>query len=289
MGKPKLNIGTAGWSYNDWVPSFYPAGKSKDFDWLMFYSEYFNVVEVNSTYYSYINPKVVKGWLEKVESKDDFSFVVKLHNDFTHKRSYTPEKVKAMRYNLDILAREERLAGVLVQFPYSFGCDDGSIEYMRKLIEEFESYNKFIEVRHKSWNKKRASSVTFCTIDQPVIGEAIEFTPVTGNDAAYIRFHGRNEEEWKKSLGNFGKKLSYEQQSERYKYLYTPGELAVIEQQIKEIYDRVKKIFVIMNNHPQGNAVANAFEMLHLLDEKSKIDIPETTLTAFPRLKKIAL
>ena len=44
-----------------------------------------------------------------------------------------------------------------------------------------------------------------------------------------------------------------------------------------------------MNNHPQGDAVANAFELVHLLEEKDKVEIPGTVLNAYPRLKGIAL
>ncbi len=51
-----LKIGTSGWSYKDWVGTFYPKTQSKTFDWLEYYTEYFNAVEVNSTYYTYINP-----------------------------------------------------------------------------------------------------------------------------------------------------------------------------------------------------------------------------------------
>jgi len=63
---PKYHIGTAGWSYKDWVPSFYPKNQSAGSDWLQFYSHYFNCIEVNSTYYTYISPKVVEGWIKKV-------------------------------------------------------------------------------------------------------------------------------------------------------------------------------------------------------------------------------
>jgi uncharacterized protein YecE (DUF72 family) len=90
-------------------------------------------------------------------------------------------------------------------------------------------------------------------------------------------------------LGKFGKDQSYEEQSERYNYLYSPGELVEIEQKIKEVLDSVKKVFVVLNNHPQGNAVANALELIHLLKERIKVNVPETTLKAYPRLSKISL
>jgi len=292
---PKFYIGTAGWSYKDWVPSFYPKNQSAGFDWLQFYSHNFNCVEVNSTYYVYISPKIVDGWIKKVSDSDDFIFDVKLHQDFTHKRNYDEQKIKVVRYNLDLLANAERLGGLLIQFPYSFSFDNSAVHYIQRLRDTFQNYNCFVEVRHSSWKNKKTleffkdANITFCTIDQPQIGQAMQFEPVITNDKAYIRFHGRNETAWKNSINNYGKKQSYEQRSERYKYLYSPGELIEIEQKIKSVQEKVKEVHVIMNNHPQGNAVANAFELIHLLEGKDKIEMPETIIKAFPRLKEISI
>ena len=291
--KPKFNIGTAGWSYKDWVPNFYPKNQSGGFDWLQFYSHYFNCVEVNSTYYTYISPKVVEGWIKKVEDSNDFIFHIKLHQDFTHKRKFDEQNIKAVRYNLDLFRKSERLGGLLIQFPYSFPFDGSSIQHIKKLRDIFSDISCFVEVRQSSWNNNRAleffkeNELTFCTIDQPQIGQAIEFEPIITNDKAYIRFHGRNAEAWKKSLSNFGKPKTYEEQSSRYSYLYSPGELIEIEQKIKSIQHKVKEINVIMNNHPQGDAVANAFELIHSLEEKNKIEMPKTIVKAYPRLEEI--
>jgi uncharacterized protein YecE (DUF72 family) len=292
---PKFYIGTAGWSYKDWVPNFYPKNQSARFDWLQFYSHYFNCVEVNSTYYAYISPKVVEGWIRKVSDTDEFIFNIKLHQDFTHKRKFDEQNIKAVRYNLDLLRKSERLSGLLIQFPYSFSFDNSATQYIQELKDIFPNYNCFVEVRHSSWNNKNAfkffkdANLTFCTIDQPQIGQAIPFEPLITNDKAYIRFHGRNEEAWKESINNFGKKQTYEQRSERYKYLYTPGELIEIEQKIKSIEKKVKEVHIVMNNHPQGDAVANAFELIHLLEEKDKVEIPGTILKAYPRLEVICV
>lgn len=292
---PKIYIGTAGWSYKDWVTNFYPKAQTKDFDWLRFYAQYFKIVEVNASYYTYLNPKVVNNWIEKVADVEDFLFTIKLHQDFTHKRKFDEQNIKAVQINLDILKKSERLGGLLVQFPYSFGFNNASAEYVRNFKEIFQNHNLFVEVRHSSWNTKEAveffkrMNLTLCTIDQPQIGKAIPFEPIITNDRVYIRFHGRNKEEWKKSINNFGKEQSYEQQSERYKYLYLPGELVEIDRKLKEIYDKVKEIYVIMNNHPTGYAVANAFELLYLLRERTKVEVPETSLKAFPRLTSISL
>lgn len=291
--KPKFNIGTAGWSYKDWVPNFYPKNQSGGFDWLRFYSQYFNCVEVNSTYYTYISPKVVDGWIKKVEGSDDFIFHIKLHQDFTHKRKFDELNIKAVRYNLDQLRKSERLGGLLIQFPYSYSFDGNSVQHIQKLRDIFSDVSCFVEVRHQSWKNNRALEffkeydLTLCTIDQPQIGQAIEFDPIITNDKAYIRFHGRNAEAWKKSLANFGKPQTYEEQSSRYSYLYSPGELVEIEQKVKSIQHKVKEVNVIMNNHPQGDAVANAFELIHLLDERTKVEMPPTITRAYPRLQEM--
>ncbi len=290
----KLYAGTAGWSYKDWIGSFYPAAQSSTFDWLQFYARYFNTVEVNASYYTYIAPRTVEGWIDKVEDKEDFLFTLKLHNDFTHKNSYDEQKIKAVKSNLDKLGNAGRLGGLLIQFPYSFTLTKENANRAKKIMDIFSEYDKFIEVRHKSWMMDRffnfvaSGNSSLCTIDQPVIGQAVTFNPIAVGDDLYIRFHGRNTKAWKNSLTNMGKAQSYEEQSERYDYLYTPGELAEIEQKINEVLDTVKRIFVILNNHPHGNAVANALELLHILNERLKIEVPPATLKTFPRLSQIS-
>jgi uncharacterized protein YecE (DUF72 family) len=295
MTKPKIYVGTAGWSYKDWIDSFYPGKQTKDFDWLEFYSQYFNTVEVNASYYTYISPNTVEGWIKKVEERDDFLFTIKLHQDFTHKRNFTKEQTEAVKQNLKMLDNTNRLGGLLVQFPYSFALTKENANHVKLLLETFSDYEKFVEVRHKLWMIERfynflpKNKSSLCAIDQPEIGEAVDFKPIAVGDNLYIRFHGRNEKGWRQSLNNFSKNQSYEQQSERYDYLYSPGELLEIERAIKEVLDTVKKVFIILNNHPHGNAIANAFELLHLLTERIKVNIPSTTLKSYPRLTKISL
>ncbi len=290
----KLFVGTAGWSYKDWIGSFYPKAQSADFNWLEYYSQFFNCVEVNASYYTYIDPKIVKGWLEHTADKNDFLFTIKLHQDFTHKKNFTVESTKAVKIVLDNLASEGKLGGLLMQFPYSFALDKVNAYHVKNLIDTFAEYEKFIEVRHKSWfidrffNFVEQNNSSLCTIDQPVLGQAIDFEPTKVGKNLYLRFHGRNEEAWSKSIKSFGKKQTYEQQNARYDYLYSPGELIEIDQKLKEVIDTVNKVIIIMNNHPHGNAVANALELMNLLSEKMKVNVPENTLKTYPRLRKIS-
>lgn len=294
MPKPKLYIGTAGWSYQNWLRNFYPKSQSDKFNWLEYYSLFFNTVEINKSYYSYIPNDNIKNWVEKIERRDDFQFTLKLNQDFTHKKNFKREQISAVKANLKTLQNSNRLGGLLLQFPYSFELNKQNAEHVKTLLEIFDECEKFIEIRHKSWLIDRftdfleKNNSSLCTIDQPEIGEAVQFKPNKSGDL-YLRFHGRNEKAWKESFDNYGKTQTYDERSERYDYLYSPGELLEIERAIKEAFDTVKKVYIMLNNHPNGQAIANAFELMHLLNERIKVAIPPTTLQAFPRLKKIAL
>jgi uncharacterized protein YecE (DUF72 family) len=108
---------------------------------------------------------------------------------------------------------------------------------------------------------------------------------VLTNDKLYVRLHGRNVKAWYNSIQNFNKEQTYDEQSARYDYLYSPGELIELKNLIKEVSNQVKTMYIIFNNHPKGNAVANAFEMLKSLNEKIKNGIPETILKSYPRIE----
>ena len=80
-----LYVGTAGWSYPSgqgrWDGVFYPE-KLPDRDKLAFYAQYFNAVELNSSFYRPPSAHAARAWAGKVP--DDFRFTAKLWQKFTH-------------------------------------------------------------------------------------------------------------------------------------------------------------------------------------------------------------
>src|SRR5687767_14319401 len=83
-----LRIGTSGWNYptgkGTWNGIFYPLPEDRErgFDELRFYSERFNTVEVNSTFYGQPRASAALGWVKRTPK--DFEFTVKLYQKFTH-------------------------------------------------------------------------------------------------------------------------------------------------------------------------------------------------------------
>ena len=70
-----IRIGTSGWSYPSWRGGFYPDGMQPA-EFLGFYSERFDTVELNSTGYRLPSEDQFRRWAEAVP--DGFRFAVKL-------------------------------------------------------------------------------------------------------------------------------------------------------------------------------------------------------------------
>ena len=70
-----IRIGTSGWSYPSWRPGFYPDGLQPA-EFLRFYAERFDTVELNSTGYRLPSEDQFKRWADAVPN--GFKFAVKL-------------------------------------------------------------------------------------------------------------------------------------------------------------------------------------------------------------------
>jgi uncharacterized protein YecE (DUF72 family) len=279
-------IGTAGWSYKDWDGIVYPQKKSAGFHALIFLAHYINIIEINSTFY---RPPVIQfslSWIKKVENYPDFLFAVKLHQVFTHKRKgFTQKDVDNFKFGIEPLRAKERLASILIQFPWSFASTTSNNDYLIKLFKSFSDYPLTVEVRHSSWDSadfyKLLSefNVSFCNIDQPIFRNSIKPSAISTNpEFSYVRLHGRNYKNWfKQDAGR----------DERYNYLYTKEELEDWIGRIKDLGNKSSKVYIITNNHYQGQALANALQIKNMITGE-KLDVPPLLVEQYPVLKELA-
>src|ERR1700687_378136 len=121
---PAANIlvGPAGWSYADWFGIVYPARRSRQFHEAAYLAQYFDTIEVNTSFYQPLRPSVAAQWLERVAANPKFLFTAKLWQKFTHETDATAADERAVRAGFAPLHAAEKLAVVLLQFPYSFHC-----------------------------------------------------------------------------------------------------------------------------------------------------------------------
>jgi uncharacterized protein YecE (DUF72 family) len=84
-----IRIGPAGWSYKDWEGIVYPVSKPKGFHPASYLAQYFDTIEINSTFYRSPEAGIAKGWARRVEGNPNFRFTARLFRSFTHARNAT--------------------------------------------------------------------------------------------------------------------------------------------------------------------------------------------------------
>jgi len=288
MQKPptgEILVGPAGWSYADWEGIVYPRNKPRGFHEAAYLAQYFDTIEINTTFYNPPRAEVVQSWVERVQHNPSFKFTAKLWKRFTHERSANLQDEKAFKKGLEPLAASGRLGALLLQFPWSFKNTRENHEYMSGLFMQFMEYPLVVEVRHSSWNQAqileglRRLGVGFCNIDQPVIGNSLAPSDHVTMPVGYVRLHGRNYEHWF---------TSNDHPEERYNYLYSLEELKPWAERIANIAQSAEATFVITNNHFQGKAVANALQLISILRGRP-VHVPENLRERYPELVDIAV
>jgi uncharacterized protein YecE (DUF72 family) len=281
----KYHVGTAGWSYEDWDGIVYPVPKPRGFHALPYLADYIDIVEVNSTFYRPASAALALSWLKKIDDRPNFLFSLKLPQVFTHTRTgFTQKDVDAFKTAADLIRLRGRLAALLIQFPWSYANTPANTDYLLRLLGFFAGYPLAVEVRHGSWDGPgfyellRENGAAFCNIDQPIFKNSIGPSAVsTNSEFAYVRFHGRNHENWfREGAGR----------DARYDYLYAKDELGDWIERIKELGQKSGKVYVITNNHYRGQALANALQIRNMITG-DKVDIPDLLLEKYPVLREI--
>jgi uncharacterized protein YecE (DUF72 family) len=145
---PSIKIGCAGFSYDDWIGSFYPDHVSKD-RFLSYYSKYFNIVEVNSSYYAIPKESTLKKWVSSVPQS--FQFSVKVWNQVTHIKDYGRGAKNLERFLNATRSLSDKIANYLLQFPSSFKHTHDHQLYLKLLLSKFDSETKVaVELRDNS-------------------------------------------------------------------------------------------------------------------------------------------
>jgi len=261
----------------------YPPGL-KGTDRLAFLATLFEAVEINVTFYRPIAPHLSDRWLAAVAEHPDFRFTAKLLNVFTHERRLPEKEVGDFQAGLMPLLTAGRLGVLLAQFPYSFHNTEENRAYLVKLKEIFPAFPLAVEVRHRSWQRREVREflakvgLDFVNIDQPQVSYSLGQTAWVTGSLGYLRAHGRRREKW----FEFSK-----DRHARYDYLYCLEELGALATRVRELRERTPEVCVIFNNHPRGQAAANALEMAHLLTGHT-VAVPPHLLDAFPRLQEVA-
>src|SRR5450631_1380790 len=88
---PLLRIGPAGWAYKDWAGYVYPQPRPKGFHPATFLAEYFDTIEINTSFYHPMQTDHAAQWIERVAANPRFLFTAKLWKKFTHEHDATAQ------------------------------------------------------------------------------------------------------------------------------------------------------------------------------------------------------
>jgi len=161
-----------------------------------------------------------------------------------------------------------KLGVVHFQFPEWFIPGSQSRNYIIEVQDRLPDYRIAVEFRNGAWvnekNLERTLSfleqnrIPLTSVDMPQ-GFTSSLPPLavaTTRDLAYVRFHGRNTEQWDKP---------HAIATPRFAYKYSPDELAEWAPKLVELKSKVDKVHVLMNNCYRDYAVDNARELADLL------------------------
>jgi uncharacterized protein YecE (DUF72 family) len=291
MPAPILRVGPAGWSYSDWSGYVYPSRRPKGFHEATYLAEFFDTIEINTSFYQPLRPDHAAQWIDRVAANPRFVFTAKLWQRFTHdirsiKSGSAASEEREVRAGFDVLRAAQKLGAVLLQFPFSFHRTAETFAYLTALLKRFADYPLVVEVRHGSWDSPetleflRTNGVSFCNIDQPIIGRSLAPSAQATAAVGYVRLHGRRYDTW---FSDDAKIAAHE----RYNYLYSAEELAPWVTRVRKVGEQARNTFVITNNHFQGKAVVNALQLISIL-KGSKVKVPEPLRQQYPQLEAIA-
>ena len=282
-GKGEYFFGIAGWSYQDWKGIVYPSDAPARFDELAYLADYFDVIELNNTFYRIPESKMVESWVQRVQHNPRFRFTVKIYKGFTHeKRPVQQDDLSKFISSLEPIREGKRLGALLAQFPTAFRYTPENVDRLSDLLHSFQGDPVAVEFRHRSWTAESVKEwledhqVSFCNVDEPMFRHHVKPSADVTGPLAYVRLHGRNYASWYSGS-----------RDARYDYLYSEEELDQWVPRIQEMGKKAKEVYVIGNNHFRGQAPSNILQLKSKTIRKP-VPVPDPLLNAFPDLKKIS-
>ena len=250
----KIYVGTAGWDYNDWVGPFYPP-KLERYQYLSYYAKYFEIIEVNSSFYSLPSLEMTENWNSRVS--ESFRFTLKVWQNITHKIENPQIDVDIDNFVANIKPLKGKISFLILQFPPWFKHSEKHETHLEYILNSFPNeYQLAVELRDNSWFENDGIKFTRSNKNSFLVTTYLQnvkqYFPLN-QEMYYIRLIGNRE------LTKFNR--VQKDQKELINHLYT---------NIKQLRKKsnIHEIFIIVNNHFSGFAPETANQI------KKELKIP---------------
>jgi uncharacterized protein YecE (DUF72 family) len=296
-------IGTASWTDPGFVERWYPK-KIAAHERLAWYAQHFEMVEVNSTFYSVPDARTVERWC--ATTPDNFIFDVKMHQLFsfhsTQRKLLPPELqriaeidakgkvntslelrdalLKAFLQPMSILQSAGKLGVFLLQLSPAFSPRKHELVELEPLIEKLSDYSLAIEFRNRNWavGDQRGSTiaflrehrVAFVNVDAPAADHfsimPSDLDEITNPEFSYLRLHGRDAKAY----------LTGRTVAARFNYDYADKEIDELAERSRKLASEVKDVHVVFNNNNLDYAPRAAIRLKAVLGQSVALPSPQT-------------
>ncbi len=257
--KPKRHyiVGTSGYSFADWVGTFYPP-KTRSGDMLAEYVRHFETAEINFTFYRVPTARTIAAIAGKTQP--GFRLWIKANQQTTHRGDRSV--AEAFLDGIAPAVEAGKLAGVLLQFPQSFHRTVANRWYLGDVLADMSAVPLAVEFRHGSWAHPsvfeglRARGATLVVPDVPEVPGLFSIPASATTATGYLRLHSRDAAKWHGPAG-----------TDRYDYSYDERELTQLVRQWEELDEPMDEVYVFFNNCHHGQAARNAEAMRRILEQ----------------------
>jgi uncharacterized protein YecE (DUF72 family) len=281
LGKHRYLFGTSGYHFDDWIGTFNPPrgykGEFGNQDRLQFYQRYFPFVEINNTFYREQDQGYFESLCKRTES---LTYSVKVNREISHTRTWKAEEgEQIMLRNVQAvqpISEAGKFYSFLIQLGDFVRYDKRKLDYLTSVSEVAlgASLDVHIEFRHISWHTVdtlqtlKDQGIGICNTDIPRIKDAFPLKSYATNSKGYIRYSGRNLENWYQKGPRDTSKQRTESRNARYDYEYTITELEDFALGQIALTQKTDLVAVAYNNHYSGQAVRNAIQNMQILNAK---------------------
>ncbi|MDH5432028.1 MAG: DUF72 domain-containing protein [Nitrosopumilus sp.] len=184
-----IKIGCTGWSYEGWSGTFYPKNLENS-KWLKYYSQIFEITEINSTFYKISAQEIVKRWNK--DTSIHFRFTAKFPSIITHEKRLDRVNSEIFSFLASLSPIHEKVSALVLQLPPSLSFEEAKprLDELFDLLPDNFVYP--IEGRHESWFSEDAIEYLkqnrHCLVWNKVAGVNNPM-PITSN-YLYIRLIG---------------------------------------------------------------------------------------------------
>jgi uncharacterized protein YecE (DUF72 family) len=277
--------------------SWYPKRSMSATERLGYYASKFSIAEADSTYYFPPSPALTRGWAERTPEDftmnvkayslltghptrpdslwPDLREAIK--PEFASKRNVYASHLDAeavteawirFEHALRPLVEAGKLGAALMQYPEWFTAKKDNRAELAAIREHWADLPVCVEFRSPTWlatpeDRDRTLrtltdlQLALVVVDAPAASKLPAVVEATSPKLAVIRFHGRNDEAWKKP-GTTA--------AERFEYLYSKPELRAWVPKIEALAEQAATVHALMNNCYQDYGVRNAADLADLLE-----------------------